>query len=179
MAPVASISIPPALAVSCNASAAVPADANLNSCVPPPVTAICKSFPKEFTVKLLSSAASRLNAAVASRVIAAPLMSTVPVVVTSTSASLPDILTPPAPERVNAPSLVVKFEAAPESIVTPPVPALTSTKTEFNSISVVVVVALPNLISAATAALPIKISLLSATSIVISPSASISIFATL
>ena len=58
-------------------------------------------------------------------------------------------------------------------------PALISTKIEFNSISVVVFVALPNLISAATAAPPINISLLAATSIVISPSASISILATL
>ena len=51
----------------------------------------------------------------ASRVKAPELRSRAPVVVISTSAELPAMLTPPAPSRVNAPEEVVKLEAASES----------------------------------------------------------------
>ena len=50
-----SILIPPAEAFKCKAEAPVPADAILNSWVPPPATAISKSLAEPVIVKLESS----------------------------------------------------------------------------------------------------------------------------
>ncbi len=47
------------------------------------------------------------------------LISTAPLVVTSTSAAFPAILTPPAPSNVNAPAAVVTLDAVAPSIETP------------------------------------------------------------
>ena len=55
-------------------------------------------------VTLDAAAASNEIPALASTVISAPLMSTAPVVVTSTSAAFPAMLTPAAPSKVNAPA---------------------------------------------------------------------------
>ena len=76
-----------------------------------------------------------LNPDVASIVIPAPLTSTAPVVVTSTSDALPATLTPSAPSNVNAPTLVVKLEAAPASNE---MSFVASTSTSVPSMSVVV-----------------------------------------
>ena len=138
------------------ASNVIPAPVELISTVPDVVISTSAAFPAILTPPLPSS----VNA---------------PEEVVNLEAAPASIFTPleasismsSAPERVSLPEEVVKLEAPPASIVTPPVPALISTKTEFNSISVVVFIAFPNLISDATASSPINISLLAGTFIVI------------
>ena len=56
----------------------------------------------------------------------APLISKAPVVVISTSSPLPAIFTPPSPERVNDPLLVVKLESPPASIVRAPLASISN-----------------------------------------------------
>ena len=75
---------------------------------------ICVSCNSYITPEVVTDEAS-----VASTVKAPLLISTAPVVVMSTSAALPAILTPTAPSNVNAPDEVVKFEAAAPSILIP------------------------------------------------------------
>ena len=90
-----------------------------------------------------------------SKVNAPELISTAPVVVISTSAAFPAILTPPLPSSVNAPDDVVKLLAPAESKlivpvvsnVIPPVPELIS--------KAVAPVALPIVIVLAAAPVPI------------------------
>ena len=75
------------------------------------------------TVKFESATASNERPEEASTVIPAPLMSTAPVVVISTSAALPAILTPPAPSSVSAPALVVRSDAVSYTHLTLPTKA--------------------------------------------------------
>ena len=85
-----------------------------------PVVIVIPAAPSKVNAPALvvildAAAASNEIPALASTVIAAPLMSTAPVVVTSISEVFPTMFTPPSPFKVNAPVVVVKLEAAPAS----------------------------------------------------------------
>ena len=95
-----------------------------------------------------------------SNVNAPELISTAPVVVISTMAALPIILTPARPSRVKAPAVVLKLEAAPASKLIPPVPAFKSKAVVNVSLPIVMVLPdapVPIFIACASVSLPILI----------------------
>ena len=95
-----------------------------------------------------------------SRVNAPELISTAPVVVISTMAALPIILTPARPSSVKAPAVVLKLEAAPASKLIPPVPAFKSNAVANVLLPIVMVLAaapVPIFIDCASVSLPILI----------------------
>ena len=164
------ITILPAVASSEIASLPVPSELNNNDELPPPVTDNVKSLPllpPVVTVTFVESVPS-MDTVEPSKVNAPELISTAPVVVISTSAAFPWILTPPLPSSVNAPDDVVKLLAPAESKlivpvvsnVIPPVPASISNAVAPVALPIVIVLAaapVPIFMFWATASLPILI----------------------
>ena len=93
----ASMSIPPALALSLNASAPVPAEVRESCCAPPPETPRLRDCPLAVTVKLEVVVASRLKAA-ASKVIC--VTSTLPILIAPAPVGSMITLPVPLEERV-------------------------------------------------------------------------------